>query len=114
MPGPPPVMTQMSVKTPSVWSVVSMRLVAIERRIMGSVMRRKLWSAEAPSICADSLISGGTSDSAAWYCIIEKAVPRQTLARMTESMGKASSHLGPSRPTRASIEFRVPSEAKKA
>ena len=65
VPGPPPVITQISVKTPRVCRVVSMRLVEIDRRIIGSVMRKNRWNVPAPSISAASVISGGTSESAA-------------------------------------------------
>ncbi|OUD80995.1 hypothetical protein BC477_18290 [Clavibacter michiganensis subsp. michiganensis] len=65
MPGPPPVITKMRVKTDSVCSVVSIRFVEMLRRITGSVMKTSRCQPVAPSTSADSLISGGTSCTAA-------------------------------------------------
>ena len=55
----------MSVKTESVCRVISMRLVEMLRRIIGSVTRKNRFTPLAPSTSAASVISGGTSDSAA-------------------------------------------------
>src|SRR5690349_16020606 len=87
LPGPPPVSTQMVVNTASVCSVISMRLVTMVLRIIGRVTNHSRFKPDAPSIDAASWISGEMSESAALYTIIEKAVPRQTLARMTANIG---------------------------
>src|SRR5689334_7922453 len=77
----------MVVNTASVCRVISIRLVTIDRRIIGNVTYHNRRNPPAPSMDAASSTSGGMSDSAAEYTIIENAVPRHTLARMTANIG---------------------------
>ena len=55
----------MVVNTARVCRVISIRLVRIERRIIGSVTYQNRRSPPAPSMLAASSISGGMSESAA-------------------------------------------------
>ena len=87
LPGPPCVIAKISVKSDIVPSVISSRLVMIVGRMIGSITENSRRQYEAPSSCAASSTSAGTSRRPAVNTSIENAVPRQAFATHTISNG---------------------------
>ncbi|CAM5468244.1 hypothetical protein SALBM311S_09578 [Streptomyces alboniger] len=91
-----------------------MRLVPMERRIIGSVMCHIRRQPLAPSTSAASVTSLGISLSAAEYTSMENAVPRHTLAKRTARIGSVNSQFWDGRWSQSRKASRVPSRWKKA
>src|SRR3954451_24669537 len=112
--GPPLVIVQISPNTDSVCRGISIRLVAIERRSIGSVTDTSLRTGPATQITAASSISLGPSERAAEYTSIENAVPRQMLAIDTARIGVVNSQFCTGRPIPASTWLSEPSGPRNA
>ena len=85
LPGPPCVIAKMSVKSDSVPSVISSRVVMIVGRRIGRITEKSRRQYEAPSSCAASSTSPGTARRPAVNTSIEKAQPRHAFATHTIS-----------------------------